>query len=236
MFSSKDSCPSLLGGLHAFLPNQPSQLGFHPFPRPGGPHRRQPTQTAMQELQPAGAAPRGLFHCPPHWMLRIPKTGIKSFKKEPFTLKTFLYFPSQRSSWDEGLKTTMYSSKSWSVPASARLCPGHADTGRPSPRPMCLVAKSCPTLCHRMDLARQVSRPMGILQVRILEWVACPPPGDLPKPGIHPGCPALQADSYRLSPQGSPLWRKPPGGRRKPKHNLGAGGLCLGGQTLIRWV
>ena len=93
MFSSKDSCPSLLGGLHAFLPNQPSQLGFHPFPRPGGPHRRQPTQTAMQELQPAGAAPRGPFHCPPHWMLRIPKTGIKSFKKRTVHFENFSVFP-----------------------------------------------------------------------------------------------------------------------------------------------
>ena len=44
----------------------------------------------------------GPFQCSPHWMLQIPKTGIKAFKKEPFTSKTFLYFHSQRSSWDEG--------------------------------------------------------------------------------------------------------------------------------------
>ena len=78
-----------------------------------------------------------------------------------------------------------------------------------------------------MDLACQVPRSMGILQARILEWVACPT-GDLPKAGIEPRCPALQADSYGLSPQGSPLWWKPPGGHRKAKHNLGAGGLCGG--------
>ena len=233
MFASRDPGPSLLGGLNALLPNPPSPLGFRPFPLPGGPHRTQPTQLGA----PPGRQCSGdLSVCPPNGVLRNPKTGIKAFKTGLFTSKTIPYFHSQGSSWDEGLKTTMYSSKSWSVPASARLCPGHADTGRPSPRPMCLVAKSCPTLCAPMDLACQVSRPMGILQVRILEWVACPPPGDLPKPGIDPGCPALQADSYRLSPQGSPLWRKPPGGRRKPKHNLGPGGLCLGGQTLIRWV
>ena len=33
---------------------------------------------------------------------------------------------------------------------------------------------------------------MGILQARILEWVAIPLPGDPPNPGIEP---ALQADS-----------------------------------------
>ena len=31
----------------------------------------------------------------------------------------------------------------------------------------------------------------GILQARILEWVACPAPGDLPHPGIKPVSPAL---------------------------------------------
>ena len=32
-----------------------------------------------------------------------------------------------------------------------------------------------------------------------------PSPGDLPNPGIKPGSPALQADSFPLSHQGSPL-------------------------------
>ena len=34
----------------------------------------------------------------------------------------------------------------------------------------------------------------GILQARILERFPCPPPGDLPDPGIKPVCPALQSD------------------------------------------
>ena len=41
---------------------------------------------------------------------------------------------------------------------------------------------------------------MGILQARILEWVAMPPPGDLPNPGIEPASPALQADSLHSEP------------------------------------
>ena len=42
------------------------------------------------------------------------------------------------------------------------------------------VAQSCPTLCDTMDYTVD-----GILQARILEWVAFPSPGDLPKPGIE---------------------------------------------------
>ena len=44
----------------------------------------------------------------------------------------------------------------------------------------------------------------GILQARILEWVAMPPPGDLPNPGIEPRSPALQMDSLSLEPPGKP--------------------------------
>ena len=34
--------------------------------------------------------------------------------------------------------------------------------------------------------ARQAPLSMGVLQTRVLEWVACPPPGNLPNPGIEP--------------------------------------------------
>ena len=36
----------------------------------------------------------------------------------------------------------------------------------------CSVAKSCPTLCHPMDCSPPGSAVHGILQARILEWVA----------------------------------------------------------------
>jgi len=45
----------------------------------------------------------------------------------------------------------------------------------------------------------------GILQARILEWVAFPSPRDLPNPGIEPRSPALQADSLPAEPQGKPF-------------------------------
>ena len=96
------------------------------------------------------------------------------------------------------------------------------------------VTQSCPTLCNPMDYTAH-----GILQTRILKWVALPlcrrssqprdqtqvsriaggffaswatreaqeywngepnsSPVDLPDPGIEPGSPALQANSYQRS-------------------------------------
>ena len=42
------------------------------------------------------------------------------------------------------------------------------------------VAQLCQTLCNPMDYTVH-----GILQTRILEWVAIPSPVDLPNPGIR---------------------------------------------------
>ena len=39
----------------------------------------------------------------------------------------------------------------------------------------------------------------GILLARILEWVACPPPADLPDPGIEPMSPALAGGFFTTS-------------------------------------
>ena len=41
----------------------------------------------------------------------------------------------------------------------------------------------------------------GILQARILQWVAFPFSGDLPNPGIEPRSPTLQADYLPAEPQ-----------------------------------
>ena len=52
---------------------------------------------------------------------------------------------------------------------------------------MCAMSlQSCSTLCDPMNCSLPGSSVHGILQARILEWVACPPPGDLPDPGIKP--------------------------------------------------
>ena len=44
----------------------------------------------------------------------------------------------------------------------------------------------------------------GILQARILEWVAYPSPVDLPNPGTEPGSLTLQADSLPTELSGKP--------------------------------
>ena len=62
----------------------------------------------------------------------------------------------------------------------------------------------CLTLCDPMDCSLPGSSVHGILQARILERVAFPPPGDLPHPGIEPASPvppALQVDSLPLNSQ-----------------------------------
>ena len=53
------------------------------------------------------------------------------------------------------------------------------------------LPQSCLTLCDPMDYSPPGSSVHGILQSRILEWVANPPPGIEPDPRIEPVSPAL---------------------------------------------
>ena len=56
--------------------------------------------------------------------------------------------------------------------------------------------------CNPMDCSPPGSSVRGILQAKILAWVAFPSPGDLHNPGIEPvshASPVLQADSLPLS-------------------------------------
>ena len=62
----------------------------------------------------------------------------------------------------------------------------------------------CPTLCNTMDCSLPGSSVHGILQARIMEWVAISSPGDLPDPGIELRSPALQADSLMTELLGKP--------------------------------
>ena len=62
--------------------------------------------------------------------------------------------------------------------------------------------QSCPTLCDPMGCSPPGSSLHGILQAGILEWVAFPPPGGLPNPGIEPGSPALSGAFFSTEPCG----------------------------------
>ena len=79
---------------------------------------------------------------------------------------------------------------------------------------LCLVVQSCLTLCNPMDCSPPDSSVHGILQARILEWVAMPSSRDLPKPGIKHRSPTLQADYLPSEPLEKPM-------------NTGVGSLSL---------
>ena len=70
---------------------------------------------------------------------------------------------------------------------------------------LCRQAKSlqsCLTLCDPRDCSPLGSSVHGILQARILEWVATPSSGGLPDPGIEPTSlisPALTGGFFTIS-------------------------------------
>ena len=63
------------------------------------------------------------------------------------------------------------------------------------------------TLCDCMECSPPGSSVHGILQQEYWRGLPCPPPGDLPNPGIKPTSPvspALQVDSLATEPPGKP--------------------------------
>ena len=76
------------------------------------------------------------------------------------------------------------------------------------------VTQSCPTLCDPVDCSPPGSSIHGILQARILEWVAISFSRGCSRPRDRTWSPALEADA---------LTSEPPG---KPK-STGVGGLSL---------
>ena len=68
-----------------------------------------------------------------------------------------------------------------------------------------LVAQSCLALCDPVDCRPSVSSVRGILQGRILEWLAIPSPGHLPNPGTETRSPTSQANSLLCEPPGKPF-------------------------------
>ena len=73
------------------------------------------------------------------------------------------------------------------------------------------VAQSCPTLCDTMTVARQAPPSKKFSRQEYWSGLPFPSPGDLPDPGIEPGCPASWADA---------LPSKPPPIRKRPNFPL----------------
>ena len=70
------------------------------------------------------------------------------------------------------------------------------------------------TVAHQTPLSMRFSRQ------ECWSGLPCPPPGDLPHPGMEPRSPSLQADSLPSEPQGSPtvqgIWVKSLVGELRP--------------------
>ena len=69
---------------------------------------------------------------------------------------------------------------------------------------MCMLKwlQLCPTLCNPLGCSLPGSSVHGVLQEEYWSGLPCPPPGDLPNPGIKPRIPALQMDSLPSEPPG----------------------------------
>ena len=68
-----------------------------------------------------------------------------------------------------------------------------------------LVAQSYLTLCHPVNCNLPGSSVHGILQARILDWVAISFSRGSPEPGLKPESPTRQTDSLPSEPPGKPL-------------------------------
>ena len=71
-----------------------------------------------------------------------------------------------------------------------------------------LVTQSCLILCNPIDCSPPSPSVHGILQARILKWVAMPFSRASSPPWIEPKSPSLQADSLLSEPPGEPFLSK----------------------------
>ena len=72
----------------------------------------------------------------------------------------------------------------WALLSSSTLTASSED--HPNLRNLLVHGQLCPTLCDPMDCLPPGASVCGISQARIQSGLPCPPPGDLPDPGIEP--------------------------------------------------
>ena len=69
-------------------------------------------------------------------------------------------------------------------------------------------SESCPTLCDPRDCRPPGPSAMGFIRQEYWKGLPCPPPGDLPDPGIDPefpASPALAGRFFTTEPPGTSL-------------------------------
>ena len=81
---------------------------------------------------------------------------------------------------------TYFSIPSWEIPWTEE--PGGSGG---------LVAKLCPTLETPWTIACQAPLSMGFSRQEYFSGLPCPPPGDLPNPGLKPRSPSLLLSHQR---------------------------------------
>ena len=96
---------------------------------------------------------------------------------------------------------THYFSRNWQFPAFLSLT--HPPASEFSPVVLCvlkvLVIQQCPTLYHPIDCSPPGSSIHGILQAKILEWVAIPFSRESSTKGLNPGLLHCRQVLYHLS-------------------------------------
>ena len=102
---------------------------------------------------------------------------------------------------------------------------------------VCSVAQSCLTLCNAVDCSPPGSSVHGILQARILEWLAIPCyRGIVPNQGSNPGLAHREKILYHLSHKGSPRrleWAVTEG-PSWPRNWTGVS--CIAGRFFTNWA
>ena len=69
---------------------------------------------------------------------------------------------------------------------------------------LCLGTHHSPLFETPWTIALQAPLSMGFSRQKYWSGLPCPPPGDLPNPGIKPRSPSLRADSLPSEPPGKP--------------------------------
>ena len=98
------------------------------------------------------------------------------------------------------------------------------------------VTQLCPTLCNPMDYTAH-----GILQARLLEWVASFSflQGIFPTQGSNPGLPHCRQILYQLSNKGNPRileWVAYPFSTRSARSRNWTGVSCIAGGFFTNWA